>query len=154
MKRGRKPTPNHLRLIQGNPRGKPINRYEPRASGALKDPPAWLTPAQQEGWRYAVENAPAGLLKLLDRSALTVWVLAEEMHRSASEKIQQHGMLIKTPNGMPMPSPFVTIQHRQACIMLRAAAELGFTPSSRSQIVVEQDHGNAFANNGRRDEAV
>jgi phage terminase small subunit len=34
--------------------------------------------------------------------------------------------------------------------MIKAAAELGFTPSSRSQIQVAPSSTNAFANNGRR----
>lgn len=150
MKRGAKPNPTHLRIIQGNPSGRPLNTREPKVHGNLKHPPKWLTVEQRDGWEYAIEHAPVGLLKCLDRSVLAIWCIAEDTHRQASEKIQQEGLLCQTPNGMPMQSPYVIIQNKQAMIMIRAAAELGFTPSSRSQIRVEQESSNAFANNGKR----
>jgi P27 family predicted phage terminase small subunit len=74
------------------------------------------------------------------------------MHREAAQKVTQHGMLIKAPNtGVPMQSPYLTIKNKQALIMLKAAAELGFSPVSRSSVSVDRESsGNPFANNGRR----
>lgn len=152
MKRGTKPTPTFLRVIRGNPRDKPLNQNEPRPTGNLYAAPDWLSPSQKEGWDYAIEHAPVGLLKHLDRSVLTIWVIAEDRHREASKKVDEHGMLIKAPNtGLPIQSPYMAIANKQASIMLKAAAELGFTPSSRTQIQVPQTTSNVFANNGRRD---
>lgn len=151
MKPGTKPKPSHLRMIQGNPGGQPFNREEPIPAGDLQEPPEWITDSQKEGWRYAIQHAPRGLLKLLDRSALTVWVIAEDTHRQASIQVAKTGFLIKAPNtGVPMQSPYLAIQNKQAFLMMKAAAELGFTPSSRSQIHVDTSKGNAFSNNGRR----
>lgn len=77
--RGRKPKPAHLRMIEGNPGKRPLPRNEPQVTGDLRDPPEWMTEEQQEGWRYAIAHAPLGLLKRLDRSALVVWVVAEQL---------------------------------------------------------------------------
>lgn len=151
MKRGTKPVPTYLRIINGNPREHALNENEPKPEGELAEAPAWLSPSQREGWDYAIAHSPPGLLKKLDRSVLAIWVVAEDMHREAAEKIARHGMLVKAPNtGLPIQSPYMPIKNKQAAIMLKAAAELGFTPSSRSQISVETPRGNAFANNGRR----
>jgi P27 family predicted phage terminase small subunit len=151
MKRGAKPKPTYLRIINGNPRDKPLNLNEPIPTGNLHEAPAWLNSSQKEGWNYAIEHAPPGLLKHLDRSILTIWVIAEDCHRQASQKVNEVGMLIKAPNtGLPIQSPYMAIQNKQAHIMMNAAAQLGFTPSSRSQISVEAGRGNAFSNNGRR----
>ncbi len=151
MKRGAKPTPTYLRVITGNPGKRPLNQDEPQPVGDLNETPAWLTESQRAGWAYAIEHAPRGLLKHLDRSVLVVWVVAEDCHRQAAQEVSRLGMLVKAPNtGVPMQSPFMAIMNKQAHIMLNAAAQMGFTPSSRSQISVEPTKGNAFSNNGRR----
>lgn len=133
--------PTALKLVAGNPGQRPLNKREPKPRGNLYDPPEWLTDQQMVGWRYAIETAPLGLLKRLDRSTLVVWVIAEDLHRQAVEKINGGAMLIKTPNGMPIQSPYISIINKQASVMLKAASEMGFTPASRSR--VEIDGGNA-----------
>jgi hypothetical protein len=39
----------------------------------------------------------------------------------------------------PLQSPYLAILNKQAQIMLKAAAELGFSPSSRSRVQVTAD---------------
>lgn len=132
--------PTALKLIECNRGKRPLNKREPKPRGNLYDPPEWLTDQQRVGWKYAIETAPLGLLKRVDRSTLVVWVIAEDLHRQAVEKINGGAMLIKTPNGMPIQSPYISIINKQASVMIRAASEMGFTPASRSR--VEIDGGN------------
>jgi P27 family predicted phage terminase small subunit len=146
---GRKRVPNVLKMIRGKPSKRPL-WPEPVAKGELQEPPDWLTESQKEGWRYAIDNAPCGLLKRIDSSALTIWVIAEDCHRQASQKVAEYGMLIKTPNtGEPQQSPYMPIMNRQAIIMMRAAQALGFSPSARPAIEAPPS-SNAFDHNGRR----
>lgn len=150
-KRGTRPKPTFLRVIGGNAAKRPINHDEPKPQGNLKEAPPWLTASQAEGWDYAIEHAPPGLLKKLDRSILAVWVVAEDTYRQAVEMVNRHGLLIKAPNtGVPVQSPYLSIQNKQASLMIKACAELGFTPSSRTGIQVDPGKSNAFSNNGRR----
>jgi P27 family predicted phage terminase small subunit len=138
--RGRKPTPTHLKVVAGNPGKRALNHSEPIPEGNLTDPPEWLTSEQKESWRYAIYHAPSGLLKKLDRSALTVWVVAEDLHRQATQAVAKFGLITKSPKqGEPIQNPYLPIVNRQAQIMLKAAAELGFTPSSRSRVTVNED---------------
>jgi P27 family predicted phage terminase small subunit len=135
--RGAKPKPTHLKLLAGNPGKRPLNRNEPKPQGDLHDAPDWLTDEQKAGWTYAIANAPAGLMKRLDRSALTAFVVAEDLHRQATVAVGKFGLITKSPSkGEPMQNPYLPIINRQAQIMLKAAAELGFTPSSRSRVEI------------------
>jgi P27 family predicted phage terminase small subunit len=133
---GRKPKPTHLRILDGNAGRRPLNDQEPVPVGDLLEPPEWMTETQKDGWRYAIANAPLGLLKYLDRSVLVVWVVAEDVHREAALKVAEYGAVIKSPTGLPMQSPYLAVMNKQAAIMMKAAAEMGFTPSSRSRVRV------------------
>lgn len=137
---GRKPKPTQLKIIEGNPGKRPLNNREPVPTGDLENPPEWLNDSQKEGWKYAIENAPKGLLKKLDQSVLITWVIAEDLHRQATMQLQKTGLLVRTPNtNQPMQSPYLPIINRQATLMMKAASEMGFTPTSRSRIVLAEE---------------
>lgn len=147
--RGRKPKPTHLKLIDGNASRRPLNADEPMPEGDLGQPPSWMTAGQQVIWREAVAASPPGLLKLLDASIFTVWVVARALHQEASEKVARFGSVVKAPmSGQPMQSPYVGIMNRQAQIMMKAVSEMGFSPTSRSRVKVERSPApdDAFGN--------
>jgi len=151
--RGRKPHPTALTLIAGNPSRKKLPVAEPKPDGDLYAPPAWLTPDQQDIWRAAISNAPRGLLRQLDESLLTIWVVAADMHKQATLQVARFGMIVKSPTqGYPVQSPYLAVINRQAEIMLRVASELGFTPTSRSRITLGDaaKETNRFSNNGTK----
>lgn len=138
--RGRKPVATHLKLMRGNPGKRALNKNEPLPVGDLLDPPEWMSAGQKSSWNYAIENAPHGLLKKLDRSVLSAWVVAEDLHRQAAGMIEKFGILTKAPNtGLPIQSPYLPVVNKQAQILLRAAEQLGFSPSSRSRVQVVDD---------------
>jgi P27 family predicted phage terminase small subunit len=134
--RGRKPRPTALKELAGNPGKRALNALEPKPSGELEAPPEWFSAEQRAGWRYALEHAPAGLLKKIDRGVLAIWVVAEDLHRNAVLQLQRSGgMLVKAPKTeQPMQSPYLPIVNRQAQIMLKAAEQLGFSPAARPRI--------------------
>jgi P27 family predicted phage terminase small subunit len=172
MTRGRKPVPTALKLINGNPGGRPLNKDEPQPVGDLFAPPAHLTESQRDAWRYAIDHAPKGLLRKLDRGLLEVWVTAEDLHRQATQEINDHGMFETTggseetktskdgtvtttvKKGVRIQSPALQVKNRQAEIMMRIASELGFTPTSRSRITLgggeASKTSNKFSNNAAR----
>jgi P27 family predicted phage terminase small subunit len=140
--KGRKPKPSYLRLLDGNAGHRPLNPDEPIPTGEIGDPPPWMTGDQKRLWHTAVRQAPEGLLKNVDASCLTGWVCACDMHRLASQKIAQFGALVKHPvTGLPIKSPYLQIQDQQHMLMTRSAAEMGFTPSSRSRVRVTKGRG-------------
>lgn len=144
--RGRRPKPTALKELEGNPGKRALNKHEPQPEGDLYAAPEWMTPSQREGWAHAITHAPYGLLKQLDRSMLAIWVVAENLHREAAEKVAQYGMLTKSPNaGLPLQSPYLAILNKQAQLMLKAGAELGFSPASRTRVQVEAGRAGPLA---------
>jgi phage terminase small subunit len=140
--KGRPPKPTALHRLQGtlHARHKRSRADEPMPEGDLgPDPPPGLTPSQANGWRYAVDHMPVGVLKMIDRGVLLIWVEAEDRHRIAMEmqaKLDQDAslkLLIRTPSGLA-PSPYNDILDKCAKTMIRAASELGFSPASRTRV--------------------
>ena len=136
--RGRKPKPSYLRVLDGNAGHRPANKDEPKPAGALLDPPASLSDRQKEIWRAALSHAPPSLLTLLDEAIFKIWVIAYDYHDQANEMVNRHGVFVRAPKtGTPLQSPWVAVVNRQSLIMMKAAAEMGFTPSARSRVKVE-----------------
>lgn len=151
--KGRKPKPTRLKVVSGNPGKRPINQNEPKPTAYLNEAPEWFNDLQREYWNSALQSAPRGLLGTMDREVLTVWVCASVLHRLAVvaqtelDKGKSAPMLTKTPGGMPVQSPYVGIINKQSSVMLKAASEMGFTPSSRARLSVDAssgDTGNSF----------
>ena len=133
--RGRKPIPTRLKLLTGNPGKRPLNYNEPRPEMEIPECPPELSPTAQREWHRLVGDlASLGLLTSLDRAALAAYCAAYALWAEATEAIQKFGAMVKSPTGYPIQSPYVSIANRQAEIMLRIAAEFGFTPASRSRI--------------------
>lgn len=145
--RGRKPIPSHLKVLNGKLDKMPES--EPIPVGDLSNAPDWMSDDQKKAWDYAIENAPEGLLKRLDKSILATWVVAEDLHKQAVQQVNKHGLIIKSPvKGEPMQNPWLSIANRQATIMMKAASEMGFSPTSRSRVSISEDRGdenNPFA---------
>ena len=57
------------------------------------------------------------------------------------QAIGKYGVMVKSPTGFPIQSPYVSIANRQAEIMMRISSEFGFTPASRGRISVGSDRG-------------
>ena len=133
--RGRKPKPTRLKIITGNPGKHPLNYDEPRPEPAVPDCPPELGPSAQREWNRLVgELAGLRVLTNLDRAALAAYCGAYALWAEATEAIQKYGVMVKSPSGFPMQSPYLAIANRQAEIMMRISAEFGFTPASRGRI--------------------
>lgn len=133
--RGRKPKPTHLKEVAGNPGKRPLNRNEPQPVGELFEPPGDLPEKARPFWTQAIADAPPGLLRRLDLRVMTVWAVAAWQHAEAAGLVAAEGALITVGKSKArLQHPAMAIMNRQAQIMLRAAAEMGFTPSARSRV--------------------
>lgn len=128
--------PTELKILRmGSKQAERLVRKITPTSGPIADPPEWLTDAQKESWRFAVEHAPRDVLKRIDRAVLAGFIVAEDTHRLASIELARTTLLVKSPKvGLPLQNPYLPIVNRQMFLMLRAASELGFTPCSRARI--------------------
>lgn len=138
--RGRKPKPTRLKVITGNPGKRALNMDEPRPEPAVPEcPPELGDSAQREWQRLAGELAKLRVLTNLDRAALAAYCNAYALWAEAVAAVQRYGVMIKSPTGFPIQSPYVSIVNRQAEIMMRIASEFGFTPASRGRISAPQE---------------
>jgi phage terminase small subunit len=143
---GRRPKPTALHRLEGTfnatRHGKGRAR-EPMPQGDLDAAPAWFTDSQREGWDYAIAHAPRGLLKMIDRGMLGVWVLAEDRLRVAEitqQRLNEHSpdlpLLIRGPQGLEV-SPYVAIADKMSKTMMQAADRLGFSPVARPRLQLD-----------------
>lgn len=133
--RGRKPRPTALRVIDGNPGKRRINRDEPNA-GPLGDPPPDLSPAAVAKWAEMAELWGL-VVTAADRDQLAEYCRLHVRKIEAEAKVVEHGALVASPNGMPIQSPWMQILNKCREEMRRIAIEFGGTPVSRTRLSVE-----------------
>jgi len=135
--KGDKPQPTELKILRmTSAKAKKLIAKITPTPGPLEEAPDWMTADQKKAWGYAIENAPKGVLKKIDKSILAGFIVAEEIHRIAATELAAK-LLIKTSplqGVLPQPNPYMFIVNRQMMLMMRAASELGFTPCSRARI--------------------
>ena len=136
MAKGRKPLPENLHVLHGNP-GK--RKREAKATSVkpkrVPTPPRSFDKEEKKAWRKVgrillemnlLENADIIALELLTKT----WVRWEH----ANDQISQYGLVVKTPNGMPVQSPYLQISNKCLEQMNKLLVEFGMTPSARSRI--------------------
>lgn len=138
--RGRKPHPTWRRELEGNPGKRGFNAHEPQppiTDDAFLDPPDELKDvptALREWMRLAPMLQKARQITDADRAALVALCLEWSRYLDAITKVRQSGMVIQTPNGYPIPNPYLGIATRALAGCTRLWPELGLTPSSRSRV--------------------
>ena len=139
--RGRRPLPTIIKKTKGTLQKCRTPEREPTPAGFLGEPPEQLSPGAREQWRHAIACAPPGLLTPLDANTLAAWAVAADLFWRAQEGLAKTGILVKSPSGYPMQSPYLPIINKQMQLMSRAAAEMGFTPASRARVAVAPEAG-------------
>lgn len=157
MTRGRKPKPTVLKLVTDNPGRRALNESEPQPAVRALEPPSILIPDARAEWdRVADDLIGSGLITVADLGALAVyctaygrWVQAERiLAADAKANPDNEGLTIETSNGNVVINPRLGIRNKAAADLMKAAAELGMTPSARSRVQAapasKQDPAAAF----------
>lgn len=136
-KRGPRPMPRALRMLNGNAARKPLNENEPTPPDTLARKPEWLKGESAAVWsRVAPQLRQMGLLTAIDRDALILYCETWSRWKAARDHIDEHGMVFASPSGYPLQSPYVSIANKCQSEMRRLMAEFGMSPSARTQIDV------------------
>lgn len=151
-KRGPKPMPTALRVIEGNRGHRGMSPMEPKPQTDRPDAPPWLQPYALELWNRVIDELyMTGMLTLLDAETLgTVCecfgryrLCVENVNRWEKANPNTGGIIVKTKNGNPIQNPLFGQLNTLRREWLKAAAEFGLSPSSRTQI----DAGKSTENN-------
>jgi P27 family predicted phage terminase small subunit len=138
--RGRKPLPSWRRALDGNAGKRRLNVDEPKpelTDAAFLSPPAELAeaPLALAEWnRLAPLLHKARQVTDADRGALLAWCLEWARYLDATARVREAGLVVRTPNGYPIPNPFLSIASRALAGCTKLWPELGLTPSSRSRV--------------------
>lgn len=131
MKRGPKPKPNVLRVLDGSTL--PINENAPEPSPGSPVPPPTLSRESADEWNRLVPALDAvGLLSTVDRGQLVIVCDAWAQYAQATRSLRELGPLV-TPQ---RASPWLKIQQDAAKLYNRLASEFGLSPGSRMTLKV------------------
>ena len=148
MKRGTKPKPTAVKILDGNPGKRRLNQAEPQPPGVTaafdepppelaEDPgvPESLSVARAEWRRLAPMLRRCRQITEADRAALLALCL--EWDRYLEARAKAHPRVVKAPSGYAMPNPWLSIQTKALAGCLKLWPELGLTPSSRTRVSTE-----------------
>lgn len=139
-KGGPKPTPTALKVVQGA-RPSRVNTKEPKPAVRQAPPtaPTHLSVEAQGVWKaLAADMHRKGVLTTWDLDTFAVYCEAVVVHRQASADITDRGVLVKGERGS-VKNPALQVQREAAATLIRAAVELGLTPSARSSLKMTEE---------------
>jgi P27 family predicted phage terminase small subunit len=142
---GRKPKPTAVLKLEGTfltTRHGGRSAVENLAQGELADsaPPEWMTETQKAHWHRIIANVPYGILRNLDMETFANYIVTWDRFQRACEAQNRldegkiYPFVRRGPNGSPVESAFIGIMNRASLLLIRYAAEMGFTPSARARL--------------------
>ena len=130
--RGRKPKPPGTSSRRPErPQGAPVPRLP-------ICPPHLQGEARKEWTRVGRKLLAFGLVTEVDRSALAIYCQAWARWVEAEQQLAKFGVVLKSPNGYPMQSPYLAIANKAMDQMAKILVEFGMSPSSRSRVTVSR----------------
>lgn len=136
---GRKPTPVHLQVVTGvSTRSKFVDSRRddrPKSKRRLRIPTD-LTRQQKLLWQNFAKHAVPGQLEPADAELMRLLVVHASLAREYELKLRSTGPLIKTPNGMPVQSPYLSMVNKQTSLVHKLLTSLAFTPTERARLGV------------------
>ncbi|MBN2024069.1 MAG: phage terminase small subunit P27 family [Pirellulales bacterium] len=139
--RGRKPNPSALNRLRGNPGKRATNKREPKIKAEIPPCPRHLDAEAKKEWRRVAGILQKhGLLTQVDRAVLVAYCRAWSLFVEADRHVRERGMTMVSPKtGAVYQSPYMNQLTAAMKDLVRFAAELGMTPSSRSRVKVDVD---------------
>ena len=130
-KRGPKPRPTALRVIEGNPGKRPLMRDEAKATGTAMCP-RHLSPVAKRLWKRIKLAMPPGFYTPADECLLSAYCEAWSDHVAATKALAEgHSLIVKTGTGYSV-SPLVRIRSSAASTMAMLGTRLGLSPADRA----------------------
>lgn len=136
MARGRPPKPTALKVIQGNPGKRKLDKSAPSPDALAKvpDPPAWLGSIAASIWRQAAPwLVQARILTDTDLHNLELFAMAYQRWREAEEDISKNGIVVMGAK-QEIKNPACTVANESARRISTFGAALGLDPAARARL--------------------
>ncbi|MGS8281620.1 phage terminase small subunit P27 family [Pseudomonas sp. PARCl1] len=148
MARGRPPKPTALKVIQGNPGKRALNKNAPTPDALAKvpDPPGWFGPVASSIWRQVAPwLVQSKILTDTDLHNLEVFAMAYQRWREAQEDITKNGIVVMGAK-QEIKNPACTVANESARQISTFGAALGLDPAARARLKPgeEEDEENEF----------
>jgi len=132
-----RPKPTVLKLLQGNPGRRPLNKQEPKPAAGIPEMPAHLSIGARQFWKaQGPRLAGIGCLTVVDGEAFAALCEARAAWVAAKKGRLKEGFVVTSPNGYQVQSAFVAMERQALKQFMVLATEFGMTPSSRSRVKV------------------
>jgi P27 family predicted phage terminase small subunit len=137
--RGPIPMPTSVRMLRGNKSKRPANVLEPQPDRKAPVCPEHLDAEAKKEWKRLCKL----LLKMevlteADGMALACLCQAWSTLRKAQTKLNEMGMLFKTPSGYLQQNPLVGIVGSCIDTVTKLGQEFGLTPAARGRLQVSE----------------
>ena len=136
MARGRPPKPTALRLIQGNPGKRKINKKEPAPDALIEvpDPPEWFGPIAVAAWEQVTPwLVEAKILTVTDLHNLEAFCMAYQRWREAQDDITKNGIIVMGAK-QEIKNPACTVANETLRQMATFGSALGLDPAARARL--------------------
>jgi P27 family predicted phage terminase small subunit len=136
--RGRRPKPTALKILENNRGRRPLNDREPHHASIAPGLPSALKghAGAAAEWRRIIGTLGRGHVTDVDRAILIAYCLKYEEWQTLERQAASAKAVIVARSGYPMPNPLRAMANKALTLMLKAAVELGITPSARARIVL------------------
>ncbi len=135
--RGRKPVPTYMKVIRGNPGKQAINKSEPKPANREPVMPDLLQGEAQVEWQRISEELRAmGCFKASDRAVIAFYASAWGDWYDAVRNLNNMTHPLAYKGDAITVHPYFRIKQMAEERLLKAASELGCTPSARSRLKV------------------
>lgn len=146
---GRKPKPTALKILQGNPGGRPLTKNEPTPQKGNPRCPSWMPPEGKREWRRLCKYlGEIGMLTKVDGVALAIYCRSWAEFVSLSQFVEENGhrgIRGRSAESLALDSAMTKI--------IDLGARFGLTPSDRARISLpgkpEEDPFADFLKSGR-----
>lgn len=133
--RGPAPKPTVIRRMEGNRSRRPYNENEPQPRVAQPKCPEHLDEDARKEWRRLVRILMRiRVLTEADGIALGNLCQAYSTMIRAQKKLNESGLMMKTPSGYVQQSPLIGIINSSMHTITALVREFGLTPASRTRI--------------------
>lgn len=144
----RRPKPTAIKLLEGNPGGRPINTEEPKVELGRPEMPKGLRKTAQREWKNITrELLTLGVLSVVDGKALAMYCDAYADWEEAQKQCVKEGMWYSEPviNSIGLvvgykhkQSPWFNVKCTAMKMMKCFLIEYGLTPASRTKLKIEK----------------
>lgn len=136
MARGRPPKPTALKLVQGNPGKRKIDKAQvsPDALSDVPEPPEWFGEIAVAAWQQVAPwLIEAKILTATDLHNLEAFCMAYQRWREAQADITKNGIIVKGAK-QEIKNPACTVANETMRQMATFGSALGLDPAARSRL--------------------